>query len=53
MLNQRDSEKTLDSSAVQYEQTAMEVEIVNSDHDGRAIDRVVFVGMGGLPWRLT
>ena len=47
VLNQRDSEKTLDSSATQYEQLTTDVTISNPDHDQREITSVVFVGMGG------
>lgn len=47
VLDQRDSEKTLDSSAMQYEQLTMDVEIRNPDHDQREVNNIVFAGMGG------
>lgn len=47
VLTQRDTEQTLDSSVIQYQQTTLDVEIINSAHDGRAINRIVAVGMGG------
>jgi glucose/mannose-6-phosphate isomerase len=47
VLDQRDSEKTLDSSAMQYEQLTMDVEIRNPDHDQREVKNIVFAGMGG------
>ena len=47
VLDQRDSEKTLDSSAIQYEQLTMDVEIRNPEHDQRPVKHIVFAGMGG------
>ena len=47
VLTKRDSEATLESSAIQYQQTIIDTEIMNPGHDGRVINRVVAVGMGG------
>lgn len=47
ILTKRDSESTLDSSALQYQQTTLDVEIIHPGHDERPISRVVAVGMGG------
>jgi glucose/mannose-6-phosphate isomerase len=47
VLGQHDSEKTLDSSVLQFEQTTMDVTIGYPDHDERVINRIVSVGMGG------
>jgi glucose/mannose-6-phosphate isomerase len=47
VLNNRDSEKTLDSSALQYQQMSMEVEIANPAHEDRPVQSIVFAGMGG------
>jgi len=47
VLTQRDSEKTLDSSAIQYEQLTMDVEVRNPAHDKRTVSNIVFAGMGG------
>lgn len=47
VLRQRDSERTLDSGAIQYEQLAMDVEINEPEHDHRAVHNIVFAGMGG------
>lgn len=47
VLTKRDSEHTLDSSAIQYEQTTMDIDIIHPGHDGREINRVIAVGMGG------
>ncbi len=47
VLNQRDSEKTLDSSTTQPEQLSTEIKILHTQHDNRTINSVVFVGMGG------
>ncbi len=47
VLKQRDSERTLDSGAMQYEQLAMDVEINEPEHDHRTVKNIVFAGMGG------
>lgn len=47
VLNNRDSEKTLDSTAIQYEQLTMPVDISEPEHDHRKIENIVFIGMGG------
>ena len=47
VLTNRDSEQTLDSSAIQYEQLVMDTEIRHASHDDRTINRVLAVGMGG------
>lgn len=47
VLNKRDSEKTLESAAAQYEQLSMPVEISDPEHDHRDIKNIVYAGMGG------
>lgn len=47
VLSKRDSEKTLDSTAMQYEQLAMPIDISEPEHDHRAIKNIVYAGMGG------
>jgi len=47
ILTKRDSESTLDSSTLQYQQTTMDIDIIHPSHDAGSITRVVAVGMGG------
>lgn len=47
VLTKRDSEATLDSSLIQYQQTTIDITITHPEHDARTITRVVAVGMGG------
>lgn len=47
VLRQRDSEYTLDSTATQYEQAKLSIEVLNPDHDRREITKIVVAGMGG------
>jgi len=47
VLNQRDSEHTLEATAHQFEQAQLPVEVLSPDHDGREITKVVVAGMGG------
>jgi glucose/mannose-6-phosphate isomerase len=46
-LKQRDSERTLDSGAIQHEQLSMDIHINEPEHDHRQVANVVFAGMGG------
>ena len=47
VLKQRDPKGALDIAANQWQQSTFEAEIINPEHDDRAIDRVVVTGMGG------
>lgn len=47
VLNQRDSERTLDSTGDQYQQLSMDLAIGEPEHDSRPIKNIVFAGMGG------
>lgn len=47
VLKQRDGSDALGVVAHIYEQTALNVEIINSENDGREIAQVVVAGMGG------
>lgn len=47
VLKQRDPEDALGIAASQFEQARFAVEVLHPDHDGRQIDHVVVVGMGG------
>jgi len=47
VLRQRDSERTVETTAEQYQQATLPVHVENGDHDGRAITRIVVAGMGG------
>ncbi|MDB5177798.1 MAG: pgi, glucose-6-phosphate isomerase [Candidatus Saccharibacteria bacterium] len=47
VLEQRDSEHTLESTAHQFEQAHLPVEVLSPDHDGREITKIVVAGMGG------
>lgn len=47
VLGQRDPNGALSIAASELDQVRYEVEILNSDHDGRDITRVVYAGMGG------
>lgn len=47
VLKQRDPAGALEVAATQYEQAQFAAEIVNQEHDGRAIEQVVVAGMGG------
>ncbi len=44
---QRDSESTLDTTASQFGQARLPIDILSPEHDGRQITRVVVAGMGG------
>ena len=47
VLKQRDSAGALDVVANLYEQAALDVEIIDGETDGRAIEQVIVAGMGG------
>lgn len=47
ILTARDSEATLVSTAKQYEQARLHVEVEEPDYDGREIRNIVVAGMGG------
>jgi len=47
VLKQRDPSGALDVAARQYEQALFSPEVLNPDHDERAIENVVITGMGG------
>jgi glucose/mannose-6-phosphate isomerase len=47
VLRQRDPGDALGVAASQFEQARFSVEVINPEHDGREISRVVVVGMGG------
>lgn len=47
LIGQRDPQGALDVAASQWNQANTEIEINNSDHDGRQIKNVVVAGMGG------
>lgn len=47
VLTRRDSERTLETSALQYMQTTLPIEILSPDHDGRELTNIVAAGMGG------
>lgn len=47
VLRQRDSERTVETTAEQYQQSTLPVHVENGDHDGRAITRIIVAGMGG------
>lgn len=47
VLTKRDSEATLDSTATQPQQTAIQIEIKSPEHDEREITSIVLAGMGG------
>ena len=47
VLTRRDSERTLETSALQYMQTTLPIDILSPDHDGRELTNIVAAGMGG------
>ncbi len=47
VLKQRDPSGALGVAASQYEQVQFDAEIMNKEHDGRAITQIVVAGMGG------
>lgn len=47
VLTRRDSERTLETTALQYMQTTLDIEILSSEHDGRSLENIVAAGMGG------
>lgn len=47
VLMQRDPSDALGVAAQQYEQTQFQPDVVNPDHDSRAIHNVIITGMGG------
>lgn len=47
VLVNRDSESTLESTATQFEQAVLPVEVLSPEHDGRYITKIVVAGMGG------
>lgn len=47
VLRSRDSEDTLSSTATQYQQTQVPLELANPGHDGSQITNIVLAGMGG------
>ncbi len=47
VLMRRDSEHTLETTALQYMQTTLEIEILSPENDGREIVNIVAAGMGG------
>lgn len=47
LIGQRDPQGALDIAANQWSQANIQIEIMNPDHDGRAIKKVVVAGMGG------
>lgn len=47
VLMNRDSESTLNSTAMQFEQARLPVEVRSPEHDGRMLTRIVVAGMGG------
>lgn len=47
MIAQRDNSDALAVAAAQWEQAAYDAEVLNGEHDGRTIERVVVAGMGG------
>src|SRR5919202_4588961 len=47
VLKQRDPSGALGVAAEQYTQVQYAAEVINQEHDGRAIQRVVVAGMGG------
>jgi glucose/mannose-6-phosphate isomerase len=47
VVRQRDPSDALGVAAAQYEQARFSVAVVNPEHDGRPISRVVVAGMGG------
>lgn len=47
VLVQRDSERTLEATAHQFEQARLPVAVLSPEHDGREITKIVVAGMGG------
>jgi len=47
VLLQRDSERTLEATAHQFEQARLPVAVLSPEHDGREITKIVVAGMGG------
>jgi len=47
VLKQRDPSAALEVAAGQFEQARFAVEVLNPDHDGRQITKLVVAGMGG------
>lgn len=47
VIQQRDSQGALDVAASLYQQARFVVELRDPEHDGRAIENIVLVGMGG------
>lgn len=47
ILTARDSEHTLDTTAMQYKQASLRVQILEPEHDGRVLQNIVAAGMGG------
>lgn len=47
VLERRDSENTLTSTAMQYEQARLQLQILEPEYDGRELQSIVVVGMGG------
>ena len=47
VIKQRDSKGALDVAASQWEQVTFEPQILDGDHDGRALTKLVVAGMGG------
>jgi len=47
VLNQRDPSDALGVAAQQYEQAQFNPEVLNPEHDNRAIENIIITGMGG------